>query len=78
MGMRNPNPPLRHALWVRMRDRATLDRLPAGHALRKRADSMEAAFEAMEAQMHDSIFRFIRAWDMARSTWERYTGEKLI
>jgi len=39
---------------------------------------MEAAFEAMEAQMHDSIFRFIRAWDMARSTWERYTGEKLI
>lgn len=38
----------------------------------------QSATRRMYAQMHDSIFRFIRALDMARSTWERYTGGKLI
>lgn len=60
-----------------MRDRALLDRLPKRHAMRIHATLMHEAFKAMELQLYDATRRFIVAWDIARQTWQDYTGETL-
>lgn len=63
----------------RMRLRADSDGLPGDHALRTRADALDAAVAGFFAPIQTvPVARMVGAWARARRVWCDYTGEALL
>lgn len=58
-------------LTDKMRARADADGLPADHALRVRADELDAADTEQPKQL-------LGRWARARRAWHEYTGEPIF